>query len=66
MDKKTDNSKNNSTTKKLSGRRNHFIRGNTVKQHQETRSNQGIEERRWSILEKRWDCLHRQQDLYAK
>ena len=53
LDKTTDSSGYNPTTKKSSGRRNHFTRRNTMKLYQRTRSGQRISKEKWSILGRR-------------
>ena len=50
MDKEDHNSRSNDHSKESSSRRNHIIRGNTKKPHQETRSFERTRERQWSSL----------------
>jgi len=53
VDKKTNNSRNRNDMRKLGGRRNHNTRRNIKEQNKRTRSNQGVEKRRWTIMGRR-------------
>ena len=52
MNEETNYGRNQNDTKKLSDRRNHYIRRDMTEWNERTRSTQGIGKRRWTSMER--------------
>ena len=66
MDKETNRGRNKNDMKKLSGRRNHYIRRDMTEWNERTRSTQGIGKGRWTSMGRRWSCLCGWKNLHTK
>ena len=60
MDKETNNSKDRNDTRKLGGKRNHYIGRNTMKWNKRTGKG------RQTIMGGKWNCLCGWKNLYTK